>query len=149
MRLPHSLRIVIFLLRIVLGMDFLFLGVSVVFQPGPYQGTGASSFGDLHAWLAGVTNANSLQTVFAWAFMVIGACLIVGLIVRLASLAGVALAVTSMIPVIDYRHLNILQFTGDGIIAIVCLLILFVTNAGTYIGLDQFFHVRLSSKNQA
>jgi uncharacterized membrane protein YphA (DoxX/SURF4 family) len=147
MKLPHSLRIIIFLLRLALGLNFLYLGLSTVFWSDVREQLGGRSFGDLYAWLAGVSNASSLQTIFAWAFLLIGACLIIGLIVRLASIAGIALVITSIVPNLSYQHLGIGQFVNDGVIAIVCLLLLFVANAGTYLGADQFFHVRLSSKH--
>ena len=146
MKLPHSLRIAILFVRLALGLDFLYLGIANIFWQAMQKQLDGRSFGDLYAWLAGVSNANSLQTVFAWAFLLVGACLILGLVVRLASILGVALIITSMIPNISYQHLDIGQFVSDGIIAIICLLILFITNAGTYIGVDQFFHVHLSSK---
>jgi len=148
MKIPHSLRIVILFLRLALGLDFLCLGISATFGTGLRNEFVGSSFGDLYAWLAGVSNANGLQTIFAWIFTIVGACLIIGLVVRLASAIGITLVIVSMIPAMDGGHLSTAQFANDGVIAIICLLILFVANAGTYLGVDQFFHIHLSSKHK-
>jgi thiosulfate dehydrogenase [quinone] large subunit len=147
-KIPHALRFAIFLLRLALGLDFLYLGISAVFEPTLQGEFRNRSLGDLYTWLAGVQNANSLHTVFAWAFIIIGACLIVGFITRLASIAGIALVASSFLPTLSYTSLNTAQFVSDGLIAILCLLVLSLANAGTYIGLDRFLHLRVGAHHR-
>jgi hypothetical protein len=65
-----------------------------------------------------------------------------------SSSIGIALVIASIVPTFSYQHFGIGQLVSDGIVAIICLLILFLANAGTYIGADQFFHVHLSSKER-
>lgn len=139
-RTPHMLRFSIFLLRIGLGLNLFYLGLSTLFEPslrGEFRGR---SLGDLYLWLANVPSASSLQTIFAWAFLVIGACLILGLATRLVTILGMALVATSLFPTLSYATLNVSKFVTDGIIAILCLLVLFMANAGTYLGFDHFIH---------
>ncbi len=142
-RLPHALRFVVFLLRLAIGLDFFYLGLSTVFDPGIRRSFAGRSLGDLYSWLANVSNANSLQTMFAWAFLIIGACLILGFATRIATVIGVGLTGASFWPIANVMNIRTTTFVSDGIIVILCLIILFIANAGSYLGIDQFFRVHV------
>jgi thiosulfate dehydrogenase [quinone] large subunit len=144
MKLPHSLRVIIFLLRIALGLNFFYLGFSALFNPTLGKTVSARSFGNLYAWLAtpaAVVGQNGwIQPIAQWAFLIIGICLIIGLLTRLASIAGIALALLSYLPTLSFAAFNVAQFINDEVIVVICLLIIIFSNAGAYLGLDSFIH---------
>jgi uncharacterized membrane protein YphA (DoxX/SURF4 family) len=147
-KLPHSLRLAIFFLRVALGLDFLYLGISSVFDPSLRSAFSNRSLGDLYSWLAAVPIAGSLQMVLAWAFLVIGGCLIAGFLTRLASIAGIALGVASLIPDITLANPVPSRFVGDNIIVILCLGIIMIARAGEYFGVDRFLRHHAPGKNE-
>jgi len=141
MKLPHSLRAIILLLRIALGLNFFYLGFSVLFNHELGTQIRAQSFGNLYSWLAApVVQGGWVQPVAQWAFLIIGICLMVGLLTRLASIAGIVLTLLSYLPTVSYAALSVSQFINDEVIVVICLLILVFANAGSYLGLDTFIH---------
>ena len=143
-KLSHTLRLAIFFLRLALGLDFVYLGLNTIFSPSIRSEVGGRSLGDLYAWLATVPKTGPLQVVFAWAFLIVGICLILGLLTRLGAVAGIALAAVSLIPNLTLTGITPTQFIGDNIIVILCLGIIFIARAGEYFGLDRFIHLRVS-----
>jgi uncharacterized membrane protein YphA (DoxX/SURF4 family) len=117
-KLPHHLRIVILLLRVAIGLNFFY---AIAYD--------------------------KLQTPVEWAFFIIGAFLVVGLLTRLASIVAIALLVWNYLPTINYTVLNVSHFVNDQVILMICLLVLIFSNAGKYIGLDMFIHIR-TGKNK-
>ncbi len=154
MKLPHSLRVIIFLLRAALGLNFFYLGFSALFNPTLGKTVRAHSFGDLYSWLA-TPAANSattiggfqIQPIAQWAFFIIGVCLVLGLLTRLASIAGIVLALLSYLPTVSFATFNTAQFVSDEVIVVICLLILIFANAGAYLGLDTFIHIHGPKKS--
>ncbi len=151
MKLPHSLRVIIFLLRVALGLNFFYLGFSALFNPTLGKTVSARSFGNLYAWLATPTVASFgqnawIQPVAQWAFLVIGICLMFGLLTRLASIGGIALALFSYLPTVSFTAFNVTQFINDEVIVVICLLIIIFSNAGAYLGLDNFIHIHPPAK---
>ena len=119
----------------------------MLFNPGLGKEIRAHSFGDLYSWLAASNQTAWLQPVAQWAFLIIGICLIIGLLTRIASIAGIVLTLLSYLPTISYSALTLSQFISDEVIVIICLLILFVSGAGSYVGLDNFIHIHPPKKN--
>jgi len=149
MKLPHSLRAIILLLRIALGLNFFYLGFSVLFNHSLGTQIRAQSFGNLYSWLAApVVQGGWVQPVAQWAFLIIGICLIAGLLTRLASIAGIILTLLSYLPTVSYAALSVSQFINDEVIVVICLLILVFANAGSYLGLDTFIHFHRPTKVQ-
>jgi thiosulfate dehydrogenase [quinone] large subunit len=150
MKLPHSLRVIIFLLRVALGLNFFYLGFSALFNPTLGKTVSARSFGNLYTWLAAPATAagqgNWIQPVAQWAFLIIGICLMLGLLTRLASIAGIVLALFSYLPTLSFAAFNIAQFINDEVIVVICLLIIIFSNAGNYLGLDTFIHFHRPAK---
>ncbi|HEX4104012.1 MAG TPA: DoxX family protein [Candidatus Paceibacterota bacterium] len=147
-KIPHTLRFIIFLLRLALGINFFYLGWGALFDHGLGNELQARSFGDLYSWLTANVAANagapgSLQTFFAWAFLVIGICLILGLVMRLMALAGIVLTLASFLPTFSYSPLSAFEFANGEIVLMLCLLILIFANAGEYFGIDKFLHFHL------
>ena len=150
MKLPHSLRVIIFLLRVALGLNFFYLGFSALFNPALGKTVSARSFGNLYAWLATPAavagQGNWVQPVAQWAFLIIGICLMLGLLTRLASIAGVVFVLLSYRPTVSFAAFNVAQFINDEVIVVICLLILIFSNAGAYLGLDTFIHFHRPTK---
>lgn len=151
MKLPHSLRAIILLLRVVLGLDFFYLGFSALFNPSLGTDIRARSFGNLYTWLAGPMTVGQsnwawIQPIAQWAFLIIGICLVLGLLTRLASIAGIILALLSYLPTLSFAAFNAVQFINDEVIVVICLLIIIFANAGAYLGLDNFIHFHSPKK---
>ena len=145
-KIPHSLRSAIFLLRLAIGLNFFYFGFAVLFNPALGKGVREQSFNNLYAWLSAPAAGGWVQPFAQWAFLVIGACLILGVAVRLASAIGVAVTLLSFLPNVSYTALNVAQFINGEVILILCLLILFLSNAGAYLGLDNLIHVSFRKK---
>jgi thiosulfate dehydrogenase [quinone] large subunit len=147
MKLPHSLRVIIFLLRLALGLDFFYLGFSTLFNQTLGGQIRSQSFGNIYSWLsAPMVQGSWMQPVAQWAFLIIGACLILGLFTRLASIAGIVLVLFSYLPTVSYTALSVSQFINDEVIVVICLLVIIFANAGTYLGADTFIHFRNPKK---
>lgn len=147
-KLPHTLRIIVFLLRLTLGLNFFYLGFTTLFNHPLGEELGGRSLGNLYAWIAGTASGTPLQVFSAWAFLTIGACLILGLMTRLASITGIALTLASYVPNVTFSPLNPSQFANDAALAVVCLLIIIFADAGSYLGLDAFIHIHLAGKHK-
>jgi uncharacterized membrane protein YphA (DoxX/SURF4 family) len=147
MKLPHSLRVIILLLRLALGLNFFYIGFSVLFNSALGTQIRTHSFGDLYTWLAARPIAGDWVHPFAqWAFLVIGICLILGLLTRLSSIAGIILVLLSYLPTVSYAAPSVTQFINDEVIIVICLLIIIFSNAGAYLGLDTFIHFHAPKK---
>ena len=149
MKLPHSLRVIILLLRLALGLNFFYLGFSVLFNPTLGGQIRTRSFGNLYSWLATAPTPGDWVHPFAqWAFLIIGACLMLGLLTRLMSIAGIVLTLFSYLPTVSYSTLTISQFINDEVIVVICLLIIIFSNAGAYLGCDTFIHIHPPAKKK-
>lgn len=145
-RIPHSLRTVIFLLRLAIGLDFFYFGFAVLFDPALGRDVGGRSFSDFYYWLSSGQAAGWIHPFAQWAFLVIGACLILGIAVRFASVIGAAIVLLSFLPGVNYASLDLAQFVNGEVILILVLVILFLANAGRYLGFDSFIHISFHKK---
>jgi uncharacterized membrane protein YphA (DoxX/SURF4 family) len=151
-KLPHSLRIVILFLRLALGLDFFYLAFSVLFNPSLGQQLHARSLNGFYAWLAtsgtAAVGGDWIHPFAQWAFLIIGACLIIGLATRFTSIVAIILTLLSFLPNISYYAISVAQFINDEVIVIICLLILVFSDAGSYFGVDKFIHVSLKNNKE-
>jgi len=152
-KLPHALRFIVFLLRVTLGLSFFYLGFTSLFNPQLGLVLQGRSVSGLYNWLGGLgatTSVPWLHPAAQWAFLVIGACLVLGLLTRLASLAAIVLLLASYLPGlnINYSISSVAQFINDELIIVICLLLLIAAKAGQYLGFDAFFHFSLRKKNR-
>ncbi len=145
-KISHPLRSAIFLLRLAIGLNFFYFGFAVLFNPALGKGVRAQSFNNLYAWLSAPAAGGWVQPFAQWAFLVIGACLILGLAVRLVSAIGIGITLLSFLPSVSYTALNLMQFINGEVILILCLVVLFLANAGTYLGFDNIVHVSFRKK---
>jgi len=146
-KIPHSLRIMILFLRLSLGLSFFYLGFTALFDRALGRQLDGRSLSELYSWLANTPSLDWIHAFAPWAFMIIGACLVLGLATRLAAILGIILTLLSFLPSISYTAITVQQFINDEVIFVICLLILIFSNAGAYIGLDMFIHVSLKGKN--
>ncbi len=148
-KLPHALRIPILLLRLILGLNLFYIGWSALFNQPLAKELRARSMGDLYAWIGSATGGLPwLHVIAPWALMIIGACILLGFLTRIASGLGIFLLLFTSFPGLASLSINVYQFVNDAALAAVCLLILFTTNAGKYVGIDAFFHVKFTPKNK-
>lgn len=145
-KIPHALRFFIFLLRLVLGVNFFYFGWSALSDPAEARKFSTLAFGGLYTWLSDA-NGN-LRTIFCWGLVVIGACLILGLFTRLASFAGIGLLLASYLPAVNTAALSATVLVNDEAIAVLCLLILIFSNAGAYLGIDKLFHFHFAGQHK-
>lgn len=145
----HTLRVLILFLRLALGLNFFYLGFGVLFDPAMGRDVRAHSFGDLYSWLATRPLPGDWVHPFAqWAFLIIGICLMIGLLTRLSSIVGIVLVLFSFLPSVSFTALSISQFISDEVIVVICLLIIIASGAGSYLGLDSFIHFRSPRKEK-
>ena len=147
-KLPHSLRLAIFLLRITLGLNFVYLGFGTIFNTGLGKELSGRSLTSFYAWLSDPGSAGSFQFFLPYAFLAIGACLLLGLFTRTMSLVGIVLTLMNYISHINYATLGVSQLINDEVLVVICLLVLVFANAGTYLGIDNFIHIHLSSRHK-
>ncbi len=142
----HSLRLVLFFLRIAVGLNFFYFGFGTLFNTALTETLKQKPLGDLYAWLNSSSSVPWAHPFAPWIFMIIGACLILGLATRLTSLLGVVMIIAEYFPFINFSHPNALVALNDQVIILLCLLALFFGKAGSYIGLDRFFRFSLRGK---
>jgi uncharacterized membrane protein YphA (DoxX/SURF4 family) len=140
------MRITIFFLRLALGIDFFYLGFCALFNQALGRELSSRSIGDLYFLLISPTNAGWLQTFSEWAFLLAGICLIVGLATRVASIGAFILIFAQYLQGIITSAVSPERFVSDEVLVMVCLLILVVSGAGTYLGFDRFIHGRAPTR---
>lgn len=143
-RLPHSLRLVVFLLRVALGLNFFYVGFTSLFNPALGIQVREHSLASLYDWLGSPGMTNWAQFV-AWIFLIVGVCLMIGLFTRLISLVGIILVIMSYAPT-TLSHLAVFQIVNDELIVLISLMILIFAKAGTYLGMDTFMRFSLRHK---
>ncbi|HUZ92841.1 MAG TPA: hypothetical protein VNG29_02460 [Candidatus Paceibacterota bacterium] len=146
-RLPHHLRLIISLLRIVLGLNFFYLGFTTLFNQPLGGELRTRSIGPLYYWLTGA-GSGWFMAALPWLFMAIGACLIVGFATRLVSAIGIGIIIASYSANINVANFSVSQLVNDDLTIALCLVILFFTRAGEYLGIDKFIHLSLRHKQQ-
>ncbi len=152
-KIPHALRFIILMLRVSLGLSFFYLGFTSLFNHQLGLVLKGRSVPGLYNWLGSLGAAASITWLhpFAeWAFLAIGALLVLGFLTRIASLAAIVLLLASYLPGLNiyYSLSRIAQLINDELIIIICLLLLIAAKAGQYIGFDAFFHFSLRKKNR-
>ena len=143
--IPHTLRIIIFFLRLALGLNFLYLGIATIFDATVIKSLHGQSFTGLYTWLSTAAATSSWHLFFAWAFLIIGGCLILGLATRLVAIGGIILVVMSYIPAFSTAE-ALYALANIDVMTVLCLLLILFSNAGAYLGLDMFIHIHLPAK---
>ena len=148
-RIPHSLRLAILFLRLVLGLNFFYLGWTTLFNRSLAAQLHQQTLSGLYGWLARTTPIASIPSmVFAWLFMIIGILVIIGLFTRLAATLAIILILASWLPTVSFSNFNPQQFINSDLIALFSFLVLFFGKAGHYFGCDTFMHISMRKKKE-
>lgn len=126
-------------LRLGMGWYFFYAGLSKILNP-EWTAAGylnnATTFPGFFEWLASAGNIGWVSFVNEWGLLLIGVSLLIGLLVRYASWAGIALMVLYWLPILDFPMAGHGFLIDEHIIYILVFLVLIYSNAGKYIGLD-------------
>lgn len=138
----QSQRIGLTLLRLGLGWVFLYAGATKLLNP-EWSAAGyisnALTFGSLFEWLASPSNIVWVNFLNQWGLTLIGVALILGIFVRYASIAGIALMVLYWLPLLQFPLVGDHSYLiDDHIIYILAFVILIVFKSGRYWGFDKF-----------
>lgn len=137
----NQLKVVVFLSRVGLGIMFFYAGITKVMNPN-WSAAGylnnAKTFPDLFQWFASANNLGWVNFMNEWGLTLVGLSLIVGLLVRWASLGGILLMILYYFPIMQFPYVGPNSYLIDEhVIFIFVFLILIASNAGTFWGLDS------------
>ena len=139
-RLPHSIRLTIFFLRLSVGLSLFYAGFIKIFGESlPRTFDRESSY----LWTGGLEGVGSMAIFAKWAILIVGLCLVLGLLTRLSSIVGIFIlgfmyANSLTLPIPRLSELDNPQLT-----VILCLFLFIFSQAGNYLGIDKFLHFSL------
>ncbi len=141
-----QLKIAVFLSRVGLGILFFYAGITKVLNPS-WSAVGylssAKTFPELYQWFASAGNIGWVNFMNEWGLTLVGLALIVGLLVRWASIGGILLMVLYYLAILQFPYVGANSFlVDDHIIFITAFLVLITSNAGTFWGLDSWLQKR-------
>jgi uncharacterized membrane protein YphA (DoxX/SURF4 family) len=142
------LPVLLALLRIVIGWHFLYEGLTKLFNPAwsarPFLEGSRWIFGDMFRWMAsGATGIQIVDFLNAWGLTLVGLALILGIVTRLASWAGVTMLLMYYLaypPFGGYNYGAVNEgsylIVNKNLIELVCLVFISFSRAGQFYGLD-------------
>lgn len=139
--MTKALQTATFLLRVSLGWLFFYAGITKVINPAwsaaGYLGA-AKTFPALFNWFAAPSNLPWVNFANSWGLTLVGLALIIGLLVRAASVGGIMLMTLYYLPILDFPYPNPHSYLVDEhIIYILVFVLLFTADAGRVWGLDK------------
>jgi thiosulfate dehydrogenase (quinone) large subunit len=152
MKFSQGPMISITALRILVGWHFLYEGLSKLtaasWSSAGYLKQARGPFADLFRGLAADPGSlANADMVTMWGLTIVGACLILGLFTRLASLAGVGFILLFYLatpPFIGYFYSipseGSYLIVNKNLVEIGALAVIFTTRSGLYAGLDRIVH---------
>ena len=143
----NQLKMAVFLSRVGLGIMFFYAGITKVMNPN-WSAAGylnsAKTFPWLYQWFASAGNIGWVNFVNEWGLTLVGVALIVGLLVRWASLGGMLIMILYYFPIMQFPYVGTNSYLVDEhIIFITVFLIFIASNAGTFWGLDSWLQKRV------
>jgi len=101
-------KVSIFLLRVGIGWLMFYAGITKVLNPewsaeGYFRS--AKTFNGFYTWIADSSVLPFINFINEWGLTLIGVALILGVFVRLSSIAGVALMVLYYFPVLEFPYI--------------------------------------------
>ena len=144
--------IAITILRVVVGWHFLYEGLSKLMSPSwssaGYLKQARGPFADLFKWLASQPNLlNNADLITMWGLTLVGLFLILGLLTRLASLAGIGFILLFYLcnpPFVGYFYSIPTEgsylIVNKNIVELCALVVILVTGSGRFAGLDRLLH---------
>ena len=152
MRLSRGGMIAITVLRVFVGWHFLYEGLTKLsaasWTSAGYLKQARGPFADMFRGLAADPNmlANA-DLVTMWGLTIVGACLMLGLFTRLASLAGIGFVLLFYLatpPFIGYFYSipseGSYLIVNKNLVEIAALVVIFATRSGLFAGLDRILH---------
>ena len=135
-------KLSILFLRLGLGFLFFWAGWTKVIDPkwsaAGYL-VGAQTFKSLFTWFASPEVLPIINFLNEWGLTLIGAALILGISVRLASFFGLAMMILYYLPIFPPAH----GWIDDHVIYSLILLMFMTTGAGEWYSLGKWFQTRL------
>lgn len=151
MQFTQLQRPLIFLLRVSLGVLFLYSGLSKISNPqwsaAGYL-KGAETFASFYAWLMQPGLLPLVNFINEWGQLLLGVSLLLGIGVRLSSVLGAVLMMLYYFPELKFPYAGKHGFLVDEhVIYAQILLLLAVVRAGRIYGLEEWcFSLPLCSK---
>ena len=127
-------------LRIALGWLFFYAGITKVIAPAwSAKGylLGAKTFTGFYAWLASDGVLPVIDFLNKWGLTLLGAALILGLFVRLASLLGAGMMVLYWLPGLSFPYVEHGYLVDEHIVYALVLLYFAVKRVGRWYGLEN------------
>ncbi len=131
-------------LRIGMGWLFFYAGLSKILNPEWTSAgylSGAKTFPGLFQWFSQAGNIGWVDFLNEWGLLLIGLSLILGLFVRYASYAGIALMALYWLPVLDFPKVDHGILVDDHIIYILAMIVFIKAKAGEHLGLDKKYKI--------
>jgi thiosulfate dehydrogenase [quinone] large subunit len=129
------------LLRLSLGSLFFYAGVTKLLDPSwsaAFYLRGAKTFSSFYAYLSQPDILPFINTLNEWGLALIGLSLILGIFVRVSSIAGAALMLLYYFPILDGVYPNPHSLIVDEhVIYAAALLLLQALRAGRVFGLEK------------
>lgn len=148
-RLSRGSMIAITVLRVVIGWHFLYEGLAKLTSPAwssaGYLKQARGPFADLFRWLASRPDllANA-DLITMWGLTLVGLFLMLGLLTRLASLAGIGFILLFYLnspPFVGYFYAipseGSYLIVNKNIVELCALVVIFMTGSGRFAGLDR------------
>ncbi len=133
-------KVSLFLLRVGIGWLFFYAGITKVLDSAwsaeKYL-VGAKTFPGFYQWLASPGVLPMTNLLNEWGLTLIGAALILGIFVRLASLAGVVVMLLYYFPIVQFPRVEHGFIVDEHIIYALALLVLATSRAGKVWGLER------------
>jgi thiosulfate dehydrogenase [quinone] large subunit len=152
MKLSRGAMIAITALRVFVGWHFLYEGIAKLTAPtwsaAGYLKQARGPLADLFRDLASRPNllANA-DLITMWGLTIVGVCLILGLLTRLASLGGIAFILLFYLcnpPFIGYFYSIPTEgsylIVNKNLVELCALIVIYATGSGRFAGLDRILH---------
>ncbi len=129
-------------LRLSLGCLFFYAGITKLLDPSwsaAFYLKGAKTFPAFYQWLLQPDILPVINFLNEWGLTLIGLALILGIFVRLASIAGATMMLLYYFPILDFPYPNAHAFIVDEhIVYIFAFLVLASFRAGRVFGLEKW-----------
>jgi len=152
MKLSRGAMIAITALRVFVGWHFLYEGIAKLTSPSwsaaGYLKQARGPLADLFRDLASRPNllANA-DLITMWGLTIVGVCLVLGLLTRLASLGGIAFILLFYLcnpPFIGYFYSIPTEgsylIVNKNLVELCALIVIYATGSGRFAGLDRILH---------
>jgi len=151
--LPRPAMIAITVLRVVVGWHFLYEGLAKLTSPAwsaaGYLKQARGPFADVFRWLASQPDwLDRVDLVTMWGLTFVGLLLVLGLLTRLSSLAGIGFILLFYLcnpPFVGYFYAipseGSYLIVNKNLVELSALVVVLVTGSGRFAGLDRLVHL--------